>query len=395
MPGTPTGIVPGIDTSDGAGGINVDLSYLVARNRNTNRATPCETMCWWADTVTNADFPGDVRDYRFRAYRGDRIRVGIAWNSYVDCGGSSGSSLASVNPYDCQDFFQTSFNLSVLGPSGVVLTNNTSSSFDNSFELVPTDGQLVIPSNGIYTIRVHKSQFNTPSTDLGVAWTRVQRSCNLGDVPVPGDYDGDGKEDKARWCPGDGVWFVEYADPTRSPTAIEWGSALFGANDRPVPGDFDGDNKTDYAIWRPTEGKFYIKYNNTMLSPISVAWGTSGDIPLVGDFNNDNRDDYVVWRPSTGTWFVKFSNGAPNRIEAWGTNGDIPKAADFNGDGRVDFVVWRPSNGTWFIKFSDNSGQNIQAWGAAGDQIVPDDFNGDGKTDYAVFRSSIGKWFVL
>jgi subtilisin family serine protease len=28
MPGTPTGIVPGIDTSDGAGGINVDLSYL-------------------------------------------------------------------------------------------------------------------------------------------------------------------------------------------------------------------------------------------------------------------------------------------------------------------------------------------------------------------------------
>ena len=61
-----------------------------------------------------------------------------------------------------------------------------------------------------------------------------------GDVPVPGDYDGDGKDDLAIWRPGNGIWHI-----LRN---IDGGitSTMHGvAADVPAPGDYDGDGKNN------------------------------------------------------------------------------------------------------------------------------------------------------
>jgi hypothetical protein len=45
--------------------------------------------------------------------------------------------------------------------------------------------------------------------------------------------------------------------------------------DIPVPGDYSGDGVTDLAVWRPSDGLWYIYGGAT------TQYGQAGDVPLV------------------------------------------------------------------------------------------------------------------
>jgi subtilisin-like proprotein convertase family protein len=194
------------------------------------------------------------------------------------------------------------------------------------------------------------------------------------DLFVPGDFDGNGRDDAGAFRPSTGEWRA-----SSFAGAIVWG----GSGDVPVAGDYDANGTTDIAIWRPSTGMWYVR------EQFSAAWGGFGDIPVPGDYNGDGTTDMAVWRPSTGTWFIY---GITSLV--LGQSGDIPVPADYDGDSRTDFAVWRPTTGQWFVHTASGHQLPMQTWGGYGDIPVPADYDGDLKADLAIWRPSDVTYYI-
>ena len=101
----------------------------------------------------------------------------------------------------------------------------------------------------------------------------------------PADYTGDGKADlvAVRRNGSRMVWYI--LDPmTNNYTATEFGYGLGraegGTADIPVQGDYDGDGRFDIAVFRPSNHTFYVlKSSDGGL--IVQPWGDNGDIAII------------------------------------------------------------------------------------------------------------------
>jgi subtilisin-like proprotein convertase family protein len=201
-----------------------------------------------------------------------------------------------------------------------------------------------------------------------------------GDNPsIVGDYNADGTDDVAVYRQGatagaQSFFFVSYGGIIYS---LPWG--LNG--DVPAPGDYDGDNRMDFGVQRD-EGPnsvFYIRY--TVPQPDTVTTlGKAGDMVVPGYYDADAKTDLAVITENAGgffEWTYRPSSGGPDVVDEWGiaAMGDLPVPGDYNGDGKNDYAIWRPgasagAQSTFFVMRPITRVIETRPWGLGNDAPV-------------------------
>lgn len=166
--------------------------------------------------------------------------------------------------------------------------------------------------------------------------------------------------------------------------------------DLPVVGDWDGDGVTDAGVFRPEQGEFILLLGSGAV--VTIAGGNQGELPLAGDWDGDGFDTLGLYRPAgregqafflTNTRVEDSSNPDFDIIVPGGQAGDLPLGGDWDGDGRDTVAFFRPST-TTFFQIDDFAAGVARSFvfGAAGDLPMAGDWDGNRTDDVGVFRPS-------
>ncbi len=220
-------------------------------------------------------------------------------------------------------------------------------------ELGPGDLVVLVEPNGRWHLR---SSDGTEQTFFyGVA----------GDVPLMGDWDGDGLDTPGMFRPSDGFAYLTNTLPPDNGAVVADPALTFFygiAGDQVFVGDWDGDGMDTLGISR--NGKMFLaNANATVVADLEFWFGTPTDIAFGGDPDGDGKDSVFLYRPSSG--FIYFTNSTPvgpadvaptDGTLFFGVATDRFVVGDWDGDGTDTVGVFRPSDTTVYLRNTNTTG---------------------------------------
>jgi hypothetical protein len=190
-------------------------------------------------------------------------------------------------------------------------------------------------------------------------------------APVWGDWDGDGTFTVGvvdvvpnPYMPG-GIPLLRWQlKNTNAPGAPDL-TFLYGQQgDVPVVGDWDGNGTFTVGVFEPDTAVWKLKNTNQQGAPDLVfAYGQRGDTPVVGDWDGNGTTTVGVARPDPVSghlvWYLRNANspGAPDIAPfAYGARGDTPVVGDWDGDRLTTVGAFDPATATWKLRNSNSPG---------------------------------------
>lgn len=204
-------------------------------------------------------------------------------------------------------------------------------------------------------------------------------------VPVPGDYDGDNVADVGVYDLNTALWYVYSVKKKKVLLwASKWGfkgdvrtweKRPYPSTVLPMPFDYDQDGKTDQGFYyRGTnmQSSVWSIKGSSGLQILNKAWGSSGSIGAPGFYiQHYSAFDYP---PGISTYKIGSTTATPE----WGTPyvigsqpgygifmGQFGKTLpvpgmDMDGNGWDDYVLYDYSTGDWTIKYSTGDGNSLR-----------------------------------
>jgi len=220
---------------------------------------------------------------------------------------------------------------------------------------------------------------------------------DLGHKPLVGDWDGNGTDTPGGYASGQ--FFLRNANSAGGPNitvTFRSSNTTASAYDVPVVGDWNGDGRDTIGVWNRSTGRWYLRDSNTAGAPnlsfvFDPAAGQPSRSPVVGDWNGDGRDTIGIHTPNR--WQLRDANsaGAPTSTFDYGGSSltRAPVVGDWDGNG-VDTVGVRDVNTKiWMLRNSNNGGlADLRfSFGAVGYTPITGDWDGNGSDSIGMFSA--------
>jgi hypothetical protein len=206
---------------------------------------------------------------------------------------------------------------------------------------------------------------------------------------------------------------------------IHWGDTLNGVPDVPLTGDFDGDGKVDFVLFEqgasPPDVKILLSSHDYAAAGggyLAYQFGSVGDTLFVADVNGDGCPDLVDYHPNPAAgehaWNILLSNSCtpganppvtysstPMTADWGGGPGQVPMVADVDGDGKADLIVISTNDDPYHNSRSGilTSSNNWDAWhpsflveGINGDFYLAGPAVSGPKADLMAFNTTTHTW---
>jgi Tol biopolymer transport system component len=268
------------------------------------------------------------------------------------------------------------YSMAADGTNQVRMTNNTFS------DTAPTvQGVFEIENVGVF--RPSGGQWKLVLQNSAPAITITINFGQAGDLPVTGNWDGDSRTDIGVFRNGTFHLAVLETNFFGQTVIEELAPIAFGqAGDLPLAGDWDGDGKDDVGVFRPgATGRFLLRqprrlgapFHGTVITTIAFDFGTTGDRPVAGDWNGDNLETPGVYRPGDPGSFL-LTNSLTNVVDAtfiFGGPSDLPLAGDWLGEGSDRVGVFLPGSQVMLLAADISGKPGLQVtFGQPGDLPV-------------------------